>query len=362
MLTDPVDLRRYHQKILMSRAMCIRESGLELLQSQGLRKIRHCCRTIRDRLGIRFILRGKKMLPAHVQRLPENVLTPEINEIILSLEEDWHGTIPILADAFADMGLDEWAEACLLQQKLITRLDYKGRVEDENRLLALDDKGIYCPRLMGEEIYKDVPFYFTFVPPGVFYFGVDRIPTMISEGNWIASFNFTQRQWMTLRAENPASNQSDLDNPVERVSWNDIDAWIKEYNKQKQSEFDMVTEAQWEYSCRAGIFQKFPWGEDVNRAKDFCWYAENSGGRTQPVGRLRPNLFGLYDMLGNTWEWVKDSHDPENEHYHRDNYDALPKKQKVGRKSKKVFTDMLRMKSRGYIKDMQKRKKFVSSK
>ena len=68
----------------------------------------------------------------------------------------------------------------------------------------------------------------------------------------------------------------------------------------------MLTEAEWEYACRAGGEMAYPWGNDPTKLKDHAWYWINARGRSQPVGGKQPNAFGLHDMHGNVWEWVED--------------------------------------------------------
>ena len=75
-------------------------------------------------------------------------------------------------------------------------------------------------------------------------------------------------------------------------------------------EFQLPSEAQWEYACRAGTT-----GELSVDLDEVAWYQHNSKGRTQGVGGKKPNDWGLYDMLGNVWEWCADRYDPE--YYHR---------------------------------------------
>jgi mono/diheme cytochrome c family protein len=69
--------------------------------------------------------------------------------------------------------------------------------------------------------------------------------------------------------------------------------------------YRLPTEAEWEYACRAGAETPYFWGASADQAKDYGWFADNSQGTTQPVGKLKPNKFGLYDIVGNVAEWTQ---------------------------------------------------------
>lgn len=114
----------------------------------------------------------------------------------------------------------------------------------------------------------------------------------------------TQHQWETIMKSNP-SYFINNDNPVEMVSWDDCQEFIKALNdRQKDFVYSLPTEEQWEYCCRAGSTTEYCFGDDESKLKDYAWYWENSEEFTHPVAQKKPNDWGLYDMHGNVWEWT----------------------------------------------------------
>lgn len=95
--------------------------------------------------------------------------------------------------------------------------------------------------------------------------------------------------------------------PVERISWNETQNFIKKLNflDQKYS-YRLPTEAEWEYTARANTVTPFWFGESIENASDFSWYGKNSFGQIHAVGLKPANPFGLFDAHGNIWQWTSD--------------------------------------------------------
>ena len=121
----------------------------------------------------------------------------------------------------------------------------------------------------------------------------------------------TQLQWMIVMGNNP-SHFVGPDRPVENVSWNDCQAFIKRASALDGVQYRLPKEVEWEFACRAGSTGE--WGKRKNGEEGplevMGWYGENSRGSTHPVAQKEPNAWGLFDMHGNVWEWCVDLYEP----------------------------------------------------
>ena len=160
--------------------------------------------------------------------------------------------------------------------------------------------------IMGEDL-KDKSHRVTLTKP--FYMGL---------------FETTQKQWELVMGANPSAFKGDA-NPVNQVSYtmvrgndqgakwpasNAVDAasFLGQLRSKTKIDFDLPTEAQWEYTCRAGTRTAYGYGDNADDG--YMWFDKNAEGKTHTVGSKKPNKWGFYDMHGNVWEWCLDWYGP----------------------------------------------------
>jgi formylglycine-generating enzyme required for sulfatase activity len=124
----------------------------------------------------------------------------------------------------------------------------------------------------------------------------------IDSGFWMFDTPCTQALWESVMGENPSRFRG-ADRPVESVSWEQCQEFLTALNSRLDGlELSLPSEAQWEYACRAGT-EAARYSDNLDA---IAWYEENSGKETHSVAGKEANSWGLYDMLGNVWEWCAD--------------------------------------------------------
>lgn len=128
-----------------------------------------------------------------------------------------------------------------------------------------------------------------------FYMGVHEV----TNAQWKSRFGFVPGKW------------KDDDLPVYDVSWDDAVKFCQKLSELPEEKaagriYRLPTEAEWEFACRAGTTTEYSFGDDASALGEYAWFEGNSGGKTHPVGKKKPNPWGLYDMHGNVPEWCSD--------------------------------------------------------
>jgi formylglycine-generating enzyme required for sulfatase activity len=171
------------------------------------------------------------------------------------------------------------------------------------------------PTASTEKLTNAIRMEFVVIPPGRFVMGSDRWmddqkpphEVQITKGFQMGKYEVTQAQWEAVMGNNPSEFKGP-NKPVDSVSWDDAEKFLQKLNEMNDGYlYRLPTEAEWEYAARAGTVT------DYDSDLDTFWDGQNSGGETHPVGQKKPNAWGLYDMLGNVWEWCQDWYDP---HYY----------------------------------------------
>ena len=189
------------------------------------------------------------------------------------------------------------------------------------------DMALQCGGGPGDRFTNSLGMAFVYIPRGEFMMGSpsnepgrDDDETQhrvtLTKGFYMGTTEVTQGQWKAVTGSNPSRFKDCGDDcPVEKVSWNDVQAFIQKLNRREGETYRLPTEAEWEYAARAGTTTPFTYGRclSTNQANyngdyplEGCGKGEDRS-RTIPVGSLNaPNAWGLHDMHGNVWEWCAD--------------------------------------------------------
>jgi sulfatase modifying factor 1 len=128
---------------------------------------------------------------------------------------------------------------------------------------------------------------------------------------YLGKYLVTQLDWTSTMAVNPSEEPNcGMNCPVNSVSWNDVQQFIKKLSERYGKPYRLPTEAEWEYAARSGgKNEKWAGTSDENELTNYAWHYNNSHYGSHPVGEKKPNGLGLYDMSGNIGEWMSDWYD-----------------------------------------------------
>ena len=192
----------------------------------------------------------------------------------------------------------------------------------QSRMVSLLSAGVepVVPR-QTIEVASGEELTLAWIPPGSFLMGSPENEPMrndddtqhrvtLTQGFWLGIHAVTQAQWEAVMGSNP-SHFRGANLPVETVSWEDCQEFVKKLEKKTGVGFRLPTEAEWEYACRAGTTTPFFFGETLStsQANYDGSHASPKGvyrRRTIPVGTFSPNGWGLHELHGNVWEWCAD--------------------------------------------------------
>ncbi len=154
-----------------------------------------------------------------------------------------------------------------------------------------------------------------YVPQGEFLMGINEDESdskpqhkVYTDAYYIGKFEVNQKEWNKIMSYNPSRFKGD-DLPVDYVSWDDVQDFLKILREKSKKNYDLPTEAEWEKASRADSLTRYCFGDDPKDLDDYAWYYNNSGIQPHPVGKKKPNNWGIYDMYGNILEWCSDWYD-----------------------------------------------------
>ncbi len=271
-----------------------------------------------------------------VKEAPDRLVEDELIKLTDSQYKDQYSTnfLRAVDKSLSLYARDRHQDGFELQKKLLGQGLQVKKSKDDEKHNKLFEKRVHATGIKTEEIISKpsrktgdtwtepyTNMVFVWVPGGCFEMGdifgggnEDEHPVhkVSVDGFWIGKYPVTQGQWKKLIGSNPSYFKMGEDYPVEQVSWNDAQKFIKDLiSKSSKDGFRLPTEAEWEYAARSGGKKEKYAGS--NHIKKVAWYKRNSRGlfrkSTHPVGKKQPNGLGIYDMSGNVWEWVSDWYD-----------------------------------------------------
>jgi formylglycine-generating enzyme required for sulfatase activity len=203
------------------------------------------------------------------------------------------------------------------QEQIRQNEELKGKsfnftVPTVNDTGAIVEQTSYDARCLTIDLGNGVPIEMVYIPGGTFLMGGSHQVTI--QPFYMGKYAITQAQYRSITGDSPSHFKGD-NRPVEQVSWDDAQVFIRSLSIRTTHIFRLPSESEWEYACRAGTTTKFYFGKTItpelvnyNGNDTYGKAAKSKYCQTTQVGVFPPNQFGLYDMHGNVWEWCMDNY------------------------------------------------------
>jgi RNA polymerase sigma factor (sigma-70 family) len=219
-----------------------------------------------------------------------------------------------------------WAPQSGGKYKVLVTRTLKLSVGPENTQPAPSpDKNGEAKQDPPKNFTNSIGMKFVWIPPGNFMMGSPngeegerkdetQHKVTLTKGFYMGVYSVTQEEWQQVMGKNPSRFKGEKNLPVEMVDWEDCQKFIKKLREKDKKAYRLPTEAEWEYSCRAGTTTPFHFGNTIStdQANYNGIYVYGNGkkgvsrNKTTPVGNFPANAWGLHDMHGNVYQWCQD--------------------------------------------------------
>ena len=222
---------------------------------------------------------------------------------------------------FAIKYVDEKGKSSIMATASCMQKEQNEKQEEVQQKVASNEQQWKSPQVeQVENVQHKDPFVdqMVYVEGGCFWMGTsipdftDAQPThqVCLDHFYIGKTEVTQQQWISVMGSNPSRFKGCGDCPVENVTWDEVQAFIQKLNRLTGKNYRLPSEAEWEYAAMGGQSRLNAGFVRSYLSEAIAWFANNSEGKTHPVGQKEPNLMGLYDWMGNVFEWCSDWYDP----------------------------------------------------